>query len=144
MIVYVYTSALVPLLVEEPGSRRAARLWDEAERVVSVRLVYAEARAALAAAVRAGRLRRRQLAGLVQDLELLYGQLDRVAVDDALVRRAGVLAEEHALRGYDAVHLAAAERIADTETVLASGDRDLCHAAHALGLAVSDTSAGER
>ena len=32
---------------QEPGSQTASRLWDEAGRVVSSRLIYAEARAAL-------------------------------------------------------------------------------------------------
>jgi len=46
VIAYFDTSAVVPLLVDEPGSSTAATLWDRADRVVSVRLVYAEARAA--------------------------------------------------------------------------------------------------
>jgi prevent-host-death family protein len=42
------TSALIPLLIEEPGSVRAGRVWDVADHVTSVRLIYTEARAALA------------------------------------------------------------------------------------------------
>jgi hypothetical protein len=38
----VDTSAVVPLLIAEPGSARAASLWDGADRVVSVRLIYPE------------------------------------------------------------------------------------------------------
>lgn len=72
----------------------------------------------------------------------LYEQLDMIGVDDALVRRAGAMAQQHALRGYDAVHLAAAERVADETTVLLSGDRELGNAARALGLVVADTSPG--
>lgn len=60
--------------------------------------------------------------------------------NDALVRRAGALAEQHALRGFDAVHLAAAQRVADETTVLVAGDRELLVAAQALGLATTDTS----
>jgi hypothetical protein len=45
------------------------------------------------------------------------------------------------LRGYDAVHLAAAERIGDATTVLVAGDRRLCDAALALGLQVSQLTA---
>ena len=56
MIAYFDTSALIPLLIDEPASVRAARLWDEAARVVSVRLAYPEARAGLARAGRMGRL----------------------------------------------------------------------------------------
>lgn len=140
MIAYLDTSALIPLIVEEPGSVRAGRVWDVADHVTSVRLLYAEARAALAQAVRLGRLDRGQLRRTVAALDRLYTQLDLIDVDDHVVRRAGVLAEQHALRGYDAVHLAAAERVADEATVLASGDRDLGKAARKLGLSVADTA----
>ncbi|MFP5308751.1 MAG: type II toxin-antitoxin system VapC family toxin [Actinomycetes bacterium] len=140
MIAYFDTSALVPLLVEEHGSTVAGQLWDQADRVTSVRLVYAEARAALARAERLGRLTRRQLPRLVEQLDGLYAQLDRVEVDDALVRRAGQLAQDLALRGYDAVHLAALERIGPHETVMVAGDDDLRAAAAALGFATASTS----
>lgn len=140
MIAYLDTSALIPLIIEEPGSERAGRLWDTAEQVSSVRLVYAEARAALAQAARLGRITASELSRTVAALDDLYDQLALIEVDGTLVRRAGELAELHALRGYDAVHLAAAERVASDTTVVVSGDRELLAAAGTLGLAVADTS----
>ena len=140
MIAYFDTSAIIPLLVEEPGSAMAGQLWDQADRVASVWLVYAEARAALAHAERLDRLTRRQLPRLIDQLDELYAQLDRIDVDDALVRRAGQLAQDHALRGYDAVHLAALERIGDDRTVMVAGDDALVAAAAALGVATASTS----
>ncbi|MEX1163368.1 MAG: PIN domain-containing protein, partial [Nitriliruptor sp.] len=113
MIAYVDTSALIPLIIEEPGSERAGRVWDTAEHLTSVRLIYAEARAALAQAARLGRLAAANLRTAVDALEDLYAQLDLMDLDDPLVRRAGELAQQRSLRGYDAVHLAAAERVAD-------------------------------
>lgn len=136
MIAYFDTSAIIPLLIREPGSGRASRLWDDAGRVVSVRLAYAEARAALAMAARADRITRQGLRGAVAGLERLYRQIDLVEVTDTVVRRAGALAEAHALRGYDAVHLAAASSIGVDELVLVAADRELCAAAAAVGLAV--------
>jgi predicted nucleic acid-binding protein len=144
MIVYFDTSALVPVILAEPGTPTAQQLWDQADHVVSTRLVYVEARAALAQAHRLGRVTASQLRKLVVALDNLYGQLDRVDVDDRLVVRAGELAEAHELRGYDAVHLAALERVSGEQTVLASGDRDLCTAAAALGIAIADTSRTDR
>ena len=141
MIAYFDTSALIPLLVEEPGSERASRLWDVADNVVAVRLIYAEVRAALAQATRVGRLSAAHLATTIDALEGLYANLDLLEVDELLVRRAGELAQHHTLRGYDAVHLAAAELIRDDTTVMVAGDRDLCTAARTLGMAVADTSA---
>lgn len=142
MIAYFDTSALVPLLVEEPGAETAGRLWDEADHVVAVRLVYAEARAALAKARRLGRLEASQLPDVVAQLDRLYAQLDRLDIDEMLVRRAGDLADHFDLRGYDAVHLAGAERVSDGQTVLVSGDDELRTAATGMGIGVADTGAG--
>jgi predicted nucleic acid-binding protein len=59
-------------------------------------------------------------------------------VDEHLVSRAEALAWEHGLRGYDAVHLAAAavwqERMA-SPVMLATFDRELWEAARQAGLA---------
>jgi predicted nucleic acid-binding protein len=137
VIAYFDTSALIPLVIEEPTSAAAATLWDAADRVTSVRMIYAEARAAVALAHRLGRLDAATRRRVVRDLDTLYEQLDRIDVNDDLARRAGVLAEEQRLRGYDAIHLAAAERVADPDTVFVAGDADLCQAAHAIQLHVT-------
>jgi len=137
LIVYFDTSALLPLVIEEPGSSIASRLWDDAERVVSSRLTYAEGRAALAMALRMKRLDEQDLRSAVDAFEVVHDQLQLVEVTEALVRRAGVMAEEFALRGYDSVHLASVEEIADEDVVLAAGDRSLLSAAEALGIAVA-------
>jgi hypothetical protein len=139
VIAYFDTSSIVPLLIEEAGSETAERLWDEADRLVSIRLVYAEGHAALAQASRGRRLDRRHLRRAVADLLSLYGQLDLVEVTDVLVRRAGPLAEQYALRGYDALHLAAADAVKDNELVFVSGDAILCQAADDLGIQVART-----
>ena len=137
MIAYFDTSAVVPLLVQEPGSGRASSLWDGADRVVSVRLVYPEARAALAQAARLGRVTARQLRAAVGLLDDLYDQLDLVEIDDDLARSAGGLAEAHGLRGYDSVHLAAARRVSAPDLVLVAGDGALLDAATSKGMATA-------
>jgi len=139
VIAYFDTSAVIPLIVEEDGSERAGRLWDAADRVVSVRLVYPQARAALAAARRARRLTESALRRATTDLETVVGQLDIVELSEGLARRAGELAELQGLRGYDAVHLAAAETVADAELVLVAGDTELLGAAGRMGLATGLT-----
>ncbi|MGH9294201.1 MAG: type II toxin-antitoxin system VapC family toxin [Acidimicrobiales bacterium] len=143
MIVYFDTSALVPLLIDEPTSTTAARLWDEADRVASSRLLYAEARAALARALRLERLDTAEHQQAVFDLDGLVGDLDLVEVTGDLVRRAGALADTAALRGYDAVHLAPAELLNDTDLVLAAGDRQLRDAARGLHITVAELEAPE-
>ncbi|MCK4177825.1 type II toxin-antitoxin system VapC family toxin [Aciditerrimonas ferrireducens] len=138
MIVYFDTSAIVPILIEEPSSRVASRLWDEADRAVSSRLVYAEGRAALAMARRLDRLDASGLREAVRAFDDLHEQLDLVEVTERLVREAGALAERFGLRGYDAVHLASAWSVADAQTVVATGDGALCAAARAMGMATAE------
>ena len=137
MIVYFDTSAFIPLIIDEPSSNSCERLWNEATRVVSVRLLHVEARAALARAHRLGRLSRGGLVSAVALLDGLSTQVDHVEVTDRLVRTSGALAEEQQLRGYDAVHLAAAQAVADADTVFVSGDQQLIAAASNLGLTVA-------
>lgn len=62
---------------------------------------------------------------------------DLVEVDHALAVRAGELAEVRRLRGYDAVHLAAGERVRDPDVVVIAGDGALLDAAAAEGMAVA-------
>lgn len=137
MIAYFDTSAIVPLLIEEAGTPTAGDIWDRADRVVSVRLSHVEARAALAQAARLDRISSKHLRSSVRDLEDLLSQIDMVDVDDDLIREAGELAEDQGLRAYDAVHLAAALRIADLELIVVAGDRALLAAAGALGMSVA-------
>jgi uncharacterized protein len=141
VIAYFDTSAVVALLVAEPGSTRAAALWDGADRVVSVRLSYPEARAALAQAERLGGLTARQLRDAVTGFESLFEEIDLVEVDDVLTRRAGELAEVRRLRGHDAVHLAAADRVRDPDVVVVAGDGALLAAAAAEGFSVAEVTA---
>lgn len=137
MIAYFDTSAIVPLLIEEAGTRTAGEIWDRADRVVSVRLSHVEARAALAHAARLGRVSSKHLRSSVRDLEDLLGQIDMVDVDGDLIREAGDLAEDQGLRAYDAVHLAAALRVADLELIVVAGDRAMLAAAGALGMSIA-------
>jgi hypothetical protein len=140
VIAYFDTSAVVPLLIEEIGSDCAAALWDEAGRVTSARLVYPEARAALAQARRMDRIDARELRRAVADLDRLLDDLDLVEVTDDLARRAGELAEAQSLRAYDAVHVAAAELLDDADLVVVAGDGAVLSASRAIGLSVATTS----
>ena len=117
------------LVFEEPGSDTAAELWDRAESAVSSQLVYLDARAAAAAARRQGRIDGRTLRKAVAAIDDLCRDLRVIGLDEPLARAAGELAERHALRGYDAVHLASALAIEDEGLVVATWDRDLATAA---------------
>ncbi|MDQ3210067.1 MAG: type II toxin-antitoxin system VapC family toxin [Actinomycetota bacterium] len=57
-----------------------------------------------------------------------------VVLDEQLATEAGDLAQRHALRGYDAVHLATALSVG--QALMATWDAELAHAAGDAGLAV--------
>jgi uncharacterized protein len=141
VIAYFDTSAVIPLIISEPSSDRCNRVWNEASRVVSARLLYPGARAALAKAERMGRLTATQRVDAVVELETIMTEVDHIEVTEVLARVAGELAQAHGLRGYDAMHLAAASAVADSDVVLVTGDSDLANAANSLGIAVSITTA---
>lgn len=138
MIGYLDTSAFVPLLVAEPGSGWCRRFWDDADDVVTCRLTFVESAAALAQAARGGRMAPAKHMTSLDELDRLWREVDVIDIDEALSRRAAALAARFALRGYDAVHCAAAEQLADPDLVAASGDRKLLAAWSGLGIATYD------
>jgi predicted nucleic acid-binding protein len=140
VIAYFDTSAVIPTIIDEPASVACVRLWDEADRVISVRLLYPEARAAVARAHRMNGLTLRQLTAATGELDAAVREIDIVEIGAELARNAGELAQRHGLRGYDAVHLAAAVAARSAELVVVTGDTDLARAAHELGLHVAHTS----
>jgi predicted nucleic acid-binding protein len=137
LTVYFDTSALLKLVIEEEGSDIAAALWDGADAPVSSRLAYAEGRAALAAARRMGRLTLRAHQVAKRLFEAVWRELRLVELSQDVVHAGGDLAEQLALRGYDAVHLASAVAASDADFIVATWDRDVGSAALALGIAVA-------
>lgn len=123
-------------MIVEDGSELVADLWATRYRAVSSILSYPEGRTALAAARRAGRLSTNSHRRAHEDFESLQSELLLVGIDAPLARQAGQLAEELALRGYDAVHLASALALGGP-TTLVSWDTDLTRAAAKRGCAVA-------
>ena len=120
MILYLDTSALVKLYVEEEGSDEVKKACEQAQVVVTSRLAYAEARSAFARAWREGRIDTQAYHQVVRDLDKDWGSYFVLEVTESLVRRAGELVERHALRAYDALHLAAALSLHDRVRCFAS------------------------
>ena len=138
MIAYFDTSAFVPLLLAEPASDACRDLWNAADAVVSTWILYAEAGAAIARAERAGRLDGEESGGALRRLDRRWREVRKIAVTDTLVHAAVGRAMRFGLRGYDAVHCASAEQLADDDLVAASGDRTLLAAWRDLGMRTFD------
>lgn len=130
MIVYLDTSALVKLLVQEMESAALRTYLAGQPRAVraSSALVRAELRRAAA----------RTSDRLLPAVELMLGRLTLLRVDDALLDEAGRLAPA-SLRSLDALHLASARRLPSL-TAFVSYDLRLSQAAHELGFAVASPS----
>lgn len=96
------------LYVEEAGSEAVAAAVAHAEATCTVRVSYAEARAAFARHRREGAFAAPDLRRLVRALDEDWSTYQVVDVSEGLVRRAGALSERYALRAFDALQLAAA------------------------------------
>ena len=103
-------------------------------------LGHVEASAALARTQRAGRLPPRALEAATQLLTDLWPDITVVPADGPRLRAASAVALRHGLRGYDAVHCAAALSVAAEDLIAASGDQELLTAWREEGLAVVDTN----
>jgi len=141
VIIYVDTSALVPLLINEPTSEACGELWDSADSITVTRLAYIEAVAALAMAQGMGRISVEEATEGRSILDDLWPVVDVIELDRELMFEAARLAVVHGLRGYEATHCAAAVAVNDAEFVAASGDARLLTAWRAEGVAVRDTNA---
>jgi predicted nucleic acid-binding protein len=137
MIVYLDASALVKRHVDEAHFEAVHALVTGATAVSTAAISGAEVPAAIAKAARMALVTRAEAEAAYQAFQADWDYLIRLQVTEALVRRAASLAWEQVLRGFDAVHLAAALLWAETtgEPVhLATFDRQLWHAAHTCGL----------
>jgi uncharacterized protein len=80
-----------------------------------------------------------EAASALQVFNADWENLARLQITEILVARAAAIAWEHGLRGYDAIHLAAAvfwqEMMGET-VVLATFDRQLRHGASTAGLSI--------
>lgn len=138
MILYLDTSALVKLFVDEPHSGSLRDHAAGCEIVLTHIIAYAEACAAFASISRSRR-DEEFLGKLRASLDKQWERWEIGGIDWPLVRRAGELAHQHRLRAYDSIHLAAVERVRDalaegTDLRFAVFDAELNRAAHEAGI----------
>lgn len=134
---YLDTSALAKLLVAEDGTDVVFRVLESGGDLATGRIAYPEIRATLAAALRSSRIDEAAHAAARTTLDdLVWPELGVVEVTATLAQGAGDLAERHALRGFEAIHLAAALEVAGQDLVVVTWDRRLWDAARSEGIAV--------
>ncbi len=135
---YFDTSAFLPILIPEVGSAPSHEIWERASGVVSTRLLFVESTAAL---VRLGR-ETESAKGIegspVPGLIARWEDFRIIELGEQLMFAAASFAARFGLRGYDAVHCAAAASIKGPDTVAASSDQRLLAAWSELGLATFD------
>jgi predicted nucleic acid-binding protein len=147
-VYYVDSSALVKRHVAEVGSTWMRQLTDPAAShdLFTVTLTAPELIAALARRTRGGHLAAslaaQAIAQFRQDWELQYQPIEP---SSAIIARAMDIAEQHGLRGYDAVHAATAiELHANRQAqrllplTFISADQDQLRVAAGEGLLIDD------
>lgn len=137
MSAYFDTSAVVKLYVAEDCSGEMEHLYDQVARVFCHEIGFVETHAALSSARRQLRIDDAAHGELVADFRSDWqDNFSAVGTTASLLERAAELADGLGLRGYDAVHLAAAEhvRLHLPATWFVSFDRQLNRAAKLLGL----------
>lgn len=111
MRLYLDTSALVKLYVDEEGSPLVRSAVDQAGLIATSAIAYVEARAAFVRRRHEGGLSGRDYRSIIRDLDADWARYLVVEITDSLIRGAARLAEAHRLKAYDAVHLASAAAI---------------------------------
>ena len=146
-VYFIDSSALVKRYVKETGTAFVTDISDPAtaHRLYAARITVVEVVAALALRGRAGDIAADALAATLTQFRQEFTTLYRIVeITSALLSDAMRLAESRAVRGYDAVQLAAALRVHSECTALGlsatlvSADGDLNGAAVAEGLAVAN------
>jgi predicted nucleic acid-binding protein len=135
--VYLDTSSLVKLYVDEPDADDVQRIVGEADVVATSILAYAEARAAFARKRREKLMRPAEGRAAVRQLDADWPRFFVILLGDELGQAAGRLADAHGIRGCDAVHLAAFETLLaqcdDEDVRFSCADDRLSRAARSLG-----------
>lgn len=138
MILYLDASALVRLYIEEEHHAVMVKSVRSATLCATHLIAYAEMRASLQKLRRMKRLTDKELTKIKRAFEKDWLNIAHIQPTDFMMRRAGELAEQHNLRGYDSVHLAAADTLAANSApqplVFACFDTNLNTAAQKLGM----------
>ena len=108
MFLYLDTSSLVKLYVEEKNSRTVSTLVTSSRATATSLIAYTEARAAFARRFREKAFTARAYKGIISSFNKDWDNYLMVQVTRKVVLLAGDLAEKHRLKSLDAIHLSSA------------------------------------
>ena len=137
MILYLDTSSLLKVYFSEEGTPATLALIRRAQTLSSSAIAYVEVRSGLIRGWRGRRLTDDEYATARSDFERDWSTYAAYEVTEALLKDAGNLAEEHFLRGLDAIHLASAlalQRDLREPVAFSAADNRLMSAAVSEGL----------
>ena len=106
MILYLDTSSLVKIYVAEEGSAKVTEMVARADLVCTSVVAFPETRSAFSRLAREGVFTNSDLTSIRTAFLRDWESFLRVRALQRICLRAGDLAEEYALRGFDALHLA--------------------------------------
>lgn len=113
MILYLDTSSLVKLYVQEAHTSLVKKWVEEAEIVATCRIAYPETMSAISRRFRQGDLPEKEYDLLIAKFSNEWEQFVAVDFDEL---EAGRLVNLYGLRGFDAVHLSAAKLLKTSQS----------------------------
>jgi len=137
-IIYLDTSALLKLYIQESYSLDVNRLITSADATGSSLLTYAEMASAMRRAERMRILSGESGKAAWENFQHDWPEITRLKVSSSLTERAASLAREFGLRGYAAMHLSTAltwQDALEEPVLLATFDRILWMAGKKAGIA---------
>jgi predicted nucleic acid-binding protein len=138
-IIYLDTSALLKLYIQEKQSDDVYRLINSSENTGTSIITYTEMAAAMSKAVRMRLISEDEAKETWNKFSREWPELNRLRISSQMTERAAALAWQFGLRGYDAIHLAAAltwQETLEMPVSLATFDRLLWSAGQQAGIAV--------
>jgi len=143
-VYFLDTSALLKKYVRETGTEWVSAVMDSDENdCLIARVTLVEAVAAVARRAKAGHLSRRQAESILNKVMVeLPSRVIVIEITAGVADQAMLMARTHALRGYDAIQLAAAVETRQatglTQMRFVSADAELNLAASRSGFIVAD------
>jgi predicted nucleic acid-binding protein len=138
VILYLDASALVKRYIQEMDSDKVNAWIDAAEMVVTGLITRVEVAAAIARVGRMNLITPEEALIALRLFRSEWESFQRLPINENTVMRGDVLAYEHNLRGYDAIHLACAliwQETLGLPVTLASFDGQLIQAARDIQIA---------